>query len=186
MDDSKIKTEHSEAVDGRNNTADTDIYQSWPIVPSGTGEHALTFAEESALSKYIPGGYSPSRCLKLRGKPMMYAILSLAGCAIMFFGYDASVMSLVNTNTDYLRLMGAASGSKRDSAAIGGLVSLWFLGFGTGAIFVGHYADRIGRLKTIELGCLWGLLGAALQASAQNFTWMAFARIIGGVGCGHL
>lgn len=116
----------------------------------------------------------------------MCAILLLAGCAIMFFGYDASVMSLVNTNKDYLRLMGAASGSKGDSAAIGGLVSLWFLGFGTGAIFVGHYADRIGRLKTIELGCLWGLLGAALQASSQNFTWMAFARIIGGVGCGHL
>jgi MFS family permease len=55
----------------------------------------------------------------------------------------------------------------------------------SGAIFVGHYADRIGRLKTIELGCLWGILGAALQASAQNFTWIAFARIIGGVGCRH-
>ncbi|KAE8445931.1 hypothetical protein EG329_012710 [Mollisiaceae sp. DMI_Dod_QoI] len=117
---------------------------------------------------------------------MMYAILSLAGCAIMFFGYDASVMSLVNTNKDYLTLMGAASGSNRDSAAIGGLVSLWFGGFAIGAICVGHYADRIGRLKTIELGCLWGILGAALQASAQNFTWMAFARIIGGIGCGHL
>jgi hypothetical protein len=62
----------------------------------------------------------------------MYAILSLAGCAIMFFGYDASVMSLVNTNKNYLYLMGAASGSKRDSAAIGGLVSLWFGGFAMG------------------------------------------------------
>lgn len=111
----------------------------------------------------------------------MYAILLLSGCAIMFFGYDASVMGLVNTTEDYLRLMGADSGSNRDSAAIGGLVSLWFLDFETGAIFVGHYADRIGRLKKIELGCLWGLLGAALQASARNFIWMAFARIIGGV-----
>ena len=61
-----------------------------------------------------------------------------------------------------------------------------FLSHFLGAIFVGHYADRIGRLKTVEIGCIWGLLGAALQASAQNFTWMAFARIIGGVGCGHL
>ncbi|CZR65925.1 related to transporter (major facilitator superfamily) [Phialocephala subalpina] len=144
------------------------------------------YQKESTFSRYIPGGYSPTRCLKLTGKPMMYAILSLAGCAIMFFGYDASVMSLVNTNEDYLTLMGAASGSDRDSAAIGGLVSLWFGGFAIGAICVGHYADRIGRLKTIELGCLWGILGAALQASAQNFTWMAFARIIGGIGCGHL
>lgn len=66
---------------------------------------------------------------------MIYAILAFAGCAIMFFGYDASVMSLVNTNPDYLRLMGTASGSKRDSAAIGGLVSLWFGGFGIGKRF---------------------------------------------------
>jgi hypothetical protein len=94
----------------------------------------LMLADESSLSKYIPGGYSPSRCLKLSGKPMMYAILSLAGCAIMFFGYDASVMSLVNTNKDYLHLMGAGSGSKRDSAAIGGLVSLWFGGFAMGMV----------------------------------------------------
>lgn len=63
---------------------------------------------------------------------MIYAILALAGCAIMFFGYDASVMSLVNTNPNYLQLMGADSGSKRDSAAIGGLVSIWFGGFGIG------------------------------------------------------
>jgi MFS family permease len=55
-----------------------------------------------------------------------------------------------------------------------------------GALLVGSYADKIGRLKTLEIGCLWGLLGAVLQCSAQNFTWMIFARIIGGIGCGHL
>ena len=63
---------------------------------------------------------------------MMYAILSLAGCAILFFGYDAGVMALVNTNSDYKTHMGAAGGSNRDAAAIGGLVSLWFGGFGIG------------------------------------------------------
>lgn len=51
---------------------------------------------------------------------------------------------------------------------------------------VGSYADKIGRLKTIQVGCVWAILGAALQASAQNFNWMAFARIVGGIGCGHL
>lgn len=39
-----------------------------------------------AISKYIPGGYSPSRCLKLRGRAMMYAVLTLAGTAVLFFG----------------------------------------------------------------------------------------------------
>ncbi|KAH9823699.1 low-affinity glucose transporter HXT3 [Teratosphaeria destructans] len=141
---------------------------------------------ESRLVRYIPGGYSRTRCLALKGRSMMYAILALAGTAIIFFGYDASVMSQVNTNTNYLRLMSADSGSSRDAAAVGGIVSVWFGGFAIGALMVGAYADKIGRLKTIELGCLWGILGAALQYSAQNITWMILARVIGGIGCGHL
>lgn len=63
---------------------------------------------------------------------MMYSILALAGLSILFFGYDAGVMALVNTNTDYQAHMGTAGGTARDSAAIGGLVSLWFGGFGIG------------------------------------------------------
>ncbi|KAJ5948081.1 hypothetical protein N7466_001096 [Penicillium verhagenii] len=115
------------------------------------------YREEPSWAKLIPGGYSPSRCMKLRGRPMINAILLLAGTSIMFFGYDSSCMSQVDTNSDYLRYMGTDSGSARDSAAVGGL-----------------------------LGCIWAIVGCALQASAQNFTWMAFARIIGGIGCGHL
>lgn len=41
-------------------------------------------------------------------------------------------MSQVNTNSDYLRLMGADSGSDRDSAAVGGIISVWFGGFAIG------------------------------------------------------
>ena len=50
----------------------------------------------------------------------------------------------------------------------------------------GSYADSLGRLKTIQLGCVWVIFGGALLAAAENFTWMAWARIISGVGCGHL
>lgn len=117
---------------------------------------------------------------------MTYAIFLFSGCAILFFGYDTVVMSQVNNNKDYMQRMGVASGSDRDAAAIGGLVSLWFGGFAIGALIVGYVADSIGRLKTIQLGCLWGIVGAALLASAQNMTWFAFARVISGVGCGHL
>ncbi|KAJ5925795.1 hypothetical protein N7454_007305 [Penicillium verhagenii] len=67
-----------------------------------------------------------------------------------------------------------------------GLVSLWFGGFALGALIVGYIADSIGRLRTIQVGCLWGILGAALLATAQNISWFAFARVISGIGCGHL
>ncbi|EZF26235.1 hypothetical protein H112_01596 [Trichophyton rubrum D6] len=141
---------------------------------------------ESNLASYIPGGYSPSRCMKLSGMPMVYAIYAYAGCAIMFFGYDTAVMSQVNINPDYLRTMGVAGGTDRDAAAIGGLVSLWFGGFAIGAMMVGYTADRVGRLKTIQFGCIWGILGAVLLATAQNISWFACARVISGIGCGYL
>lgn len=60
----------------------------------------------------------------------------------MFFGYDSSCMSQVNTNANYLRYMGTDSGSARDSAAVGGLVSLWFGGFGIGMDTAGSKGTR--------------------------------------------
>lgn len=74
---------------------------------------------------------------------MLYAILALSGTAIMFFGYDASVMSQVNTNPDYLSKMGADNKSKRDSAAIGGIVSVWFGGFAIGEFQIFSLQPRI-------------------------------------------
>jgi hypothetical protein len=89
---------------------------------------------EPAWAKYIPGGYSPSRCLKLSGKPMVASVLALAGTCLLFFGYDAAVMSLVNINPDYLQHMNSASGTENDAARVGGVVSFWFLGFLIGII----------------------------------------------------
>lgn len=51
---------------------------------------------------------------------------------------------------------------------------------------VGSCADKIGRLKSMQVGCVWGILGSILLASAQNFSWMVCARIINGLGCGYL
>lgn len=51
---------------------------------------------------------------------------------------------------------------------------------------VGYIADAIGRLKTIQLGCLWGILGAALLVFAQDMAWLSVSRVISGIGRGHL
>jgi sugar porter (SP) family MFS transporter len=53
--------------------------------------------------------------------------------------------------------------------------------------FVGGWlADKFGRAKGIFIGCLWCILGAALQSSAMNMNWMICARVITGFGTGHL
>ncbi|KAI1288685.1 low-affinity glucose transporter HXT3 [Xylaria venustula] len=106
---------------------------------------------------------------------MIYAVMFLAGAGILFFGYDAAVMSQVNTNENYIKLMGADGGTTADSALNGGIVSVWFGGFAIGALIVGSIADRVGPAA-----------GAGLQAGAPNLGVMLAGRIIGGIGCGHL
>lgn len=98
-------------------------------------------------------------------------------------------MSGVNKSKDYLRQMGTASGlngkeTSRDSAAVGGVAAVYYAGTLIGGMLGGYMADSAGRMKTIFFGSFWVILGACLQASAQNITWMMCARVITGVGTG--
>lgn len=72
-----------------------------------------------------------------------------------------------------------SSGSSRNTAAEGGIVAVYYGGTMIGALMAGSLADRCGRIKAIIFGCLWIILGAVLQASAYNITWMCFGRVLG-------
>ena len=105
---------------------------------------------------------------------------------------------MVNLNHDYQKLMGiyplkgmfpmmlysklfliVSLGSSRNTAAEGGIVAVYYGGTMIGALMAGALADQCGRVKAIVFGCLWVVLGAALQASAYNITWMCFGRVLG-------
>lgn len=50
----------------------------------------------------------------------------------------------------------------------------------------GWIGDKIGRIRTVLVGCAFACFGAALQTGAQNVAWMICSRIITGIGTGHL
>jgi MFS family permease len=105
----------------------------------------------------------------------------------MFYGYDQGVMSQVNLNKDYQQLMGIYPTKKsRNVAAEGGIVAVYYCGTLVGALIAGSLADCCGRIKAVVFGSMWALLGAALQASAYNITWMCCARVIAGLGVGAI
>ena len=66
------------------------------------------------------------------------------------------------------------------------IISIYYLGALVGCFIGGWVADRYGRARGIFIGCLWCILGAALQSAAQNMNWMLCARVITGIGTGHL
>lgn len=98
------------------------------------------------------------------------------------------VMSQVNLNEDYWNHMGINSpkSNKRNVAAEGGIVAVYYIGTLIGALIAGSLADRAGRIKAVVFGSMWALIGAVLQASAQNIAWMCCARVIAGVGVGAI
>ena len=56
---------------------------------------------------------------------------------VAFYGYDRGMMSLINTNYDYLETMGIAG----DDPLAGIIVSVYYLGWAIGAILFSHFAD---------------------------------------------
>lgn len=91
------------------------------------------------------------------------------------------MMSGVNNSKDYIDLMGFGYTKMEDgmptpvvtnSLLQGGIVAVYYLGTLCGAFLGGWVGDRIGRIKTVAGGALWGILGAALQSSAMNYNWM--------------
>ncbi|KAL9122578.1 MAG: hypothetical protein Q9187_000861, partial [Circinaria calcarea] len=149
----------------------------------------VKYPEPWKYEKWFLGGYGQKRMLKFKKpKTMYYAINLFAGVAIMFYGYDQGVMSLVNLNPDYQKRMGIfpTDGNPRNVAALGGIVSVYYGGTLIGALVAGSLADRCGRIKAVIFGAMWAFVGAVLQASSYNITWMCCARVIAGVGVGAI
>lgn len=66
-------------------------------------------------------------------------------------------------------------------------VAVYYLpGTLVGALWGGWLGDKFGRISTIGFACLWAIVGASLQASAQNAPYMFCARVFNGIGTGIL
>ncbi|CAE6493632.1 unnamed protein product [Rhizoctonia solani] len=129
---------------------------------------------------------------RLQGKSLLMAFNAVCCVSIFFFGYDQGMMSGVNNSEDYINTMKYGYVEEdgtpvvTNSAKQGGIVAVYYLGTLIGCLLGGVIGDSIGRVKTVVVGCAWSVFGAALQCSAQNVPWMVCARLINGIGTGHL
>ncbi|MCJ1398981.1 hypothetical protein MMC11_002183 [Xylographa trunciseda] len=115
-------------------------------------------------------------------------IIVFSSTAIALYGYDQGMMSLINTNEDYLATMGIAE----ENPLVGVIVSVYYLGTAVGAILASYLADRRGRkpsifvcLATTSLGNLIMFLsGLGFRNGAMPM--MFLGRIIMGLGVGGI
>ena len=108
--------------------------------------------------------------------------------AIALYGYDQGMMSLVNTNYDYLDTMGIS----KENPLVGVIVSVYYLGCAVGSVLASLLADRRGRKPSIfvflaitSVGNLLSFFsGLGFQRGAMAL--MFVGRIVMGVGVGGI
>ena len=115
-------------------------------------------------------------------------IVVFSATAIALYGYDQGMMSLINTNSDYLDTMGIGG----EDPLVGVIVSVYYLGCAVGAIFASLLADMGGRKPSIfaclavtSLGNLL-MFVAGLGYSKGAMTMMFLGRVIMGLGVGGI
>ena len=108
--------------------------------------------------------------------------------AIALYGYDQGMMSLINTNKDYLATMGIAE----ESPLVGVIVSVYYLGCAVGSVLASLLADKKGRkpsifacLATTSLGNLLMFVSGLGFKQGAIFV-MFIGRIIMGLGVGGI
>ena len=115
-------------------------------------------------------------------------IVLFSSTAIALYGYDQGMMSLINTNYDYLETMGIAE----ESPLVGIIVSVYYLGCAVGAVFASLLADKGGRKPSIFACLAVTALGnllmfiSGLGFSRGAMTLMFLGRIVMGLGVGGI
>lgn len=115
-----------------------------------------------------------------------FQVVLFSSTAVALYGYDQGMMSLINTNKDYLQTMGITE----EDPLVGVIVSVYYLGCAVGAVLFSRYADLTGRkngifacLSTATLGNLI-MFAAGLGYNRGARTIMFLGRIIMGLGVG--
>lgn len=139
------------------------------------GKHNATRLERSTeRSDENPHGI-------LAGAPLIAAITSVCSSGFLLFGYDQGVMSGVVISKIWLAQMGHPS-----TIMLSTITALYDVGAVFGAICAAVLGDRLGRKRTLILGCAVLIVGTILMASCYERIQMMFGRVLTGLGIGFI
>lgn len=115
-------------------------------------------------------------------------VVMFSATAIALYGYDQGMMSLINTNKNYLSTMGISE----ESPIVGVIVAVYYLGCAVGAVLFSKLADKFGRKKSIFFSLASASLGNAIMfVAGMKFPQLALGlmlagRVIMGLGVGGI
>ncbi|ORY76598.1 general substrate transporter [Protomyces lactucae-debilis] len=117
-------------------------------------------------------------------------VVIFSSLALALYGFDQGMLSLVNTNTDYLHTMGLA----KESPMVGVIVSVYYLAAAVGALLASKVADTRGRKTAIYCSLILTTLGNLIMftaglgplAKVSPLATMIVGRVVLGLGIGGI
>ena len=131
--------------------------------------------------EYSATAYVNVKSKKLSGSLLVAAITSVCSSGFLLFGYDQGVMSGVVISHYWLAQMGHPS-----TIMISTITALYDVGAVFGAIGAAVAGDRLGRKRTLVLGCVVLIIGSILMAACFERIQMMVGRVLTGLGIGFI
>ncbi|KAG9503127.1 hypothetical protein J7337_005967 [Fusarium musae] len=117
--------------------------------------------------------------MELQGQSLILTVSVLTSLGFMLIGYDNGLMGgLVNTTAF------KDTFDSPDSDMIGVIVAIYEIGCFFGAVFSSIWGEKLGRRRSVFVGCMFLIIGAVLQAASYTRAMMIVGRIVAGIGMG--
>ncbi|KAF7525514.1 hypothetical protein PCG10_004752 [Penicillium crustosum] len=114
-----------------------------------------------------------------QGKWLQYRITAACGAGFLLFGYDQGVFGGLLDNKQFLETF------ENPSVTIQGqIVATYDIGCIIGTLVTMYAGDKLGRRRTILIGCFILIVGAILQTASYSLAQMIVGRVVAGVGNG--
>ncbi|CAI7582706.1 uncharacterized protein N7487_006743 [Penicillium crustosum] len=114
-----------------------------------------------------------------QGKWLQYRITAACGAGFLLFGYDQGVFGGLLDNKPFLETF------ENPSVTIQGqIVATYDIGCIIGTLVTMYAGDKLGRRRTILIGCFILIVGAILQTASYSLAQMIVGRVVAGVGNG--
>ncbi|KAJ5753764.1 uncharacterized protein N7511_007917 [Penicillium nucicola] len=114
-----------------------------------------------------------------QGKWLQYRITAACGAGFLLFGYDQGVFGGLLENEPFLTTFGNPSVTIQ-----GQIVATYDIGCIIGTLVSMFAGDKLGRRRSILIGCCILIVGAILQTASYSLVQMIVGRVVAGVGNG--
>ncbi|CRG88781.1 putative quinate permease [Talaromyces islandicus] len=112
----------------------------------------------------------------------LFVIAFVAITGSFTFGFSNSCIGSVIGFSSFLNYFSLST----SSTLLGTLSSLFAAGTAIGALIQAWLSDKLGRVKTLQLACVFCIVGGAIQAGSVHISMLLVGRFISGFGVGFM